>query len=78
MIRLVILKRRVIVLRYGLGFGLVCGSRGKGPFPACHIKVFRILQGGEFREIIFPDPAEMGFIFLKAGFSPLKKGGEGG
>jgi len=77
-IRSVIFKEAVIVLHYGLGFYRVCGSRRKGPFPACHIKVFRILQGGEFREIIFPDPAEMGFISLKAGFSPLKKGGEGG
>lgn len=40
----------------------------------CHVEVFRILQGGESREIIFPDPAEMGFISLRVDFSPLERG----
>lgn len=70
MIRLVIFKEAVIVLRYGFDFYRVCGSRRKGPFPVCHVKVFRILRGGGSREIISPDPAEMGFISLKAGFPP--------
>ena len=78
MIRSVIFKEAVIVLHYGFDFYRVCGLVRKGPFPACHVEVFRILQGDGSMEIIFPDPAEMGFISLKAGFSPLKKGGEGG
>lgn len=68
--RSVIFKRKVIVLHYGFDFYRVCGSRKKGIISMCHVEVFRILQGGGSREIISPDPAEMGFIFLKAGFPP--------
>lgn len=70
MIRSVIFKEAVIVLRYGFDFYRVCSSRRKNLISVCHVEVFRILQGGESKGVIPPDPAEMGFIFLKAGFPP--------
>lgn len=44
----------------------------------CHVEGFRILQDGGSREIISPDPAESGFISLRAGFPPLRGGIKGG
>jgi len=44
----------------------------------CHVEVFRILQGGGFREIIPADPAGTDFFSLRAGFPPLRGGIKGG
>jgi hypothetical protein len=69
-IRSVIFKEAVIVLHYDFDFYRVCGSRKKCLISMCHVKVFRILQGGRSKGVIPPDPEKKGFISLKAGFPP--------